>query len=217
MFIELVMPPNYFILCCPLLLLPSIFPTIRVFSNELDLSIRSFSFSTSPSNEYSGLISFKIDWFDLLAVQGTFKTVFFRTTIWKHQFFSRSAFFLVHFSHPYMTTRKIIALITWIFVGKMMSLTFNLLLRFVIAFLPRSKLTFTLIPCCRLFLIPKYYLITPPMCCVYDSNLVYVIVNVHVSIRHLIIFLLICQRLINMPRVVTKQMWILIFRCRACA
>ena len=105
-----------------------------------------------------------------------------------------------------MTTRKIIALSIHIFVGKMMSLTFNMLVMFVIAFVPRSKLTFTLIPCCRLFLIPKSYLITLLVCSVYDSNLVYVIVNVHVSVRHLIMFLMICQRLINMPGVITKQM-----------
>ena len=134
MSIEWVIPSNYLILCHPLLLLPSIFPSIRVFSNELALCIRwpnywSFCLSNSPSNEYSGLISFRIDWFDLLAVQGTFKASFLQC----------SAFFMVQLSHPYMTTGKIIVLTTQIFVDEVMSLFFNMLSRLVIAFLPRSK------------------------------------------------------------------------------
>jgi len=136
-----VMPSNYLILCCPLLFLPSIFPSIRVFSSESALCFRwpkylSFSFSISPSNEYSGFISFRIDWFDLLAVQGALKSLLqyhsLRTSVpWY------SAFFMVQLSHPYMTTGKTV--IRWIFVSKVMSLFFNMLSRFVIAFLPRSK------------------------------------------------------------------------------
>ena len=140
--IELVMLSNHVILCHSLLLLPSIFPTIRVFSNELALCIRwpkywSFSFSNSPSNEYSGLMSFRIDCFDFLVVQGTLRSLFqnhLTMSILQH-----SAFFMVQLSHPYMTTRKTIALTTWTFVGKVMSLFFNILSMFVIAFLPRSK------------------------------------------------------------------------------
>ena len=140
--IELVMPSNHLILCCPLLL-PSIFPNIRVFSNESVLCIRwpknwSFSFSISPSNEYSGLISFRIDCFNLLAVQGIRKSLLqhynLKASIPRH-----SAFFMVQPSHPYMTTEKTIAVTIWIFVSKVMSLLFNMLSRFVIAFLPRSK------------------------------------------------------------------------------
>ena len=143
MSIESVMPSNHLLLCHPLLLLPSVFPSIRVFSNESVLHIRwpkcwSFSFSISPSNEYSGLISFRIDWFDLLAVQGTLKSVLqhhnSKTSILQH-----SAFFIVQFSHPYMTTGKSIALTIQTFVGKVMSLLFNTLPRFVKTFLPRSK------------------------------------------------------------------------------
>ena len=120
------MPSNHLILCHPLLLLPSIFPSIRVFSNELVLRIRwpkywSFSFSISPSNEYSGLISFRIDWFDLLSVQGSLRSLLqhhsSKTSILQH-----SAFFIVQLSHPYMTTGKTIAFIIWTFVGKVMSL-----------------------------------------------------------------------------------------------
>ena len=133
------MPSNHLILCRPLLL-PSIFPSIRVFSNESVLHIRwpkywSYSFSISPSNEYSGLISFRIDWFDL-AVQGTLKILL------QHHSSKASTlqcFFLVQLSHPYMTTGKTIALTIWIFVGKVMSLLFNMLSRLVITFLPRSK------------------------------------------------------------------------------
>ena len=141
--IELVMPSNHLKLCRPLLILPLIFPSIRVFPNELALHIRwllyrSFSFSISPSNEYSGLISFRIDWFDLLAVQGTLKSLFqyhsSNTSI-----LQCSVFFMVQFSHPYMTTGKIIALTRWTFVGKVMSLLFNMFSRLVIAFLSRSN------------------------------------------------------------------------------
>ena len=137
---ESVMPPNHLILCCPLLLLPSIVPSIRVFSNELALCMRwpkfwSFSFSTSPFSEYSGLISSRIHWLYLLAVQGTSR-VSSSTTV---QSFWRSAFFIVQLSHPYMTTGKTIALTRRTFVGKVMSLLFNTLPRFVIAFLLRSK------------------------------------------------------------------------------
>jgi len=141
MSIELVMPSNYLILCCPLLL-PSIFPNIRVFSNELALCIRpkdwSFSFSLSPSSEYSGLISFRIDCFNLLAVQGIRKSLLQHHNL-KASIPWHSAFFMVQPSHPYMTTEKTIAVTIWIFVGKVMSLLFNMLSRFVIAFLPRSK------------------------------------------------------------------------------
>ena len=136
--IELVMPSNHLILCHPLLLLPSIFPSIRVFSNESVLHIRwpkywSLSFSISPSNEYSGLISFRIDWFDLLAVQGTLKSLFQHHSS-KASILRHSAFFIVQLSHPYMTTGKSIALTRWIFVGKVMSLLFNMLSRLVVAF-----------------------------------------------------------------------------------
>ena len=137
------MPSNHLILCHPLLLLPSIFPSIRIFSNVSGLHTRwpkywSFSFSISTANEYSGLISFRMDWLDLLAVQGTLKSLFqhhsSKTSILRH-----SAFFMVQFSHPYITTGKIIALIMWTSVSKVMSLLFNMLSRLVIAFLPRSK------------------------------------------------------------------------------
>ena len=137
------MPPNYLILCHPLLLLPSIFPSIRVFSNESVLRIRwpkywSFSFIISASNEYSGLISFRVDLFDLLAVQGTLKSLLQHHSS-KASILQRSAFFIAQLSHPYMTTGKTIALIRWTFVGKVISLLFNMLSRLVIAFLPRSK------------------------------------------------------------------------------
>ena len=126
--IESVMPSNHLILCCPLLFPPSIFPSIRVFSNELVLPIRwpkywSFSFSISPSNEYSGLISFRMDWLDLLAVQGTLKSLLQHHSS-KASILRRSAFFTVQLSHPYMTTGKTIALTRWTFVGKVMSLLF---------------------------------------------------------------------------------------------
>ena len=141
--IELVMPSNHLILCCPLLLLPSIFPSIRVFSNDSVLPIkwpkyRSFSFSISPSSEYSGLISFRIDRLDLLAVQGTLKSLLQHHSS-KESILRCSAFFMVQLSHPYMTTGKTITLTRWTFVSKVMSLLFNMLSRLVIAFLPGSK------------------------------------------------------------------------------
>ena len=138
-----VMPSNHLILCHPLLLLPSIFPSIRVFSNESVLHFRwpkywSFSFSISPSNEYYGLISFRMDWFDLLAVQGTLQCLLQHRSS-KVPILRRSAFFIVQLSHPYMTTGKTIALTRQTFAGKLMSLLFNMLSRLVIIFLPRSK------------------------------------------------------------------------------
>ena len=138
-----VMPSNHFILCRPLLLLPLIAPSIRVFSSESVLRLRwpnywSFSFSISPSNEYSGLIAFRIDWLDLLAVQGTLKSLLQHHSL-KASILWCSAFFIVQQSHPYMTTGKAITLTRWTFVGKVMSLVFNMLSRLVIAFLPRSK------------------------------------------------------------------------------
>ena len=135
------MPSNHLILCRPRLLLPSIFPSIRVFSNESALRIRwpeYWSFSINPSNDYSGLISFRVDWFDLLEVQGTLKTLLQHHSS-KASVLQHSAFFLVQFSHPYMTTGKTIALIIQTFVGKVMSMLFNTLYRFVRAFLPRGK------------------------------------------------------------------------------
>ena len=131
MSIQLVMPSNRFILYCPLLLLPSILPSIRVFSNESVLCIKrpkywSFSFSIIPSNEYSGLITFKIDWLDLLAVQGTLKSLLEQHSL-KELILCCSAFFIVQLSHPYMTTGKTIALSRRTFVGKVMSLLFNML------------------------------------------------------------------------------------------
>ena len=133
MSIELVMPSNHLILCCPLLLLPSIFPSIRVFSNESGLCIRwpkywSFSFNISPSNEHLGLISFGMDWLDLLAVQGTLKTLPQHHSS-KASILQCSAFFTVQLSHPYMTTGKTIALTRRTFVGKVISLLFNMLSR----------------------------------------------------------------------------------------
>ena len=143
MSIESVMPSKHLILCRALLLLPSIFPSIRVFLNESVLCIRwpkygSFRFNISLSNEYSGLISFRMDWLDLLAVQGTLKSLLQYHTS-KASILWHSNFFPVQLSHPYMTTRKTIALTIWTFVGKVMSLLFNMLSRFVITFLPRSK------------------------------------------------------------------------------
>ena len=136
------MPSDHFILCCPFLILPSIFPSIRVFSNE-SVHIRwpkywSFSFSISPSNEYSGLISFSIDWLDLPAVQGTLKSLLQHHSL-KASVLQCSALFMVQISHPYMTTGKTITLTRWTFVGKVMSLLFNMLSRVVITFLSRSK------------------------------------------------------------------------------
>ena len=137
------MPSNHLILCRPLLLLPSIFPNIRVFSNESALHIRwskywSFNFSISPSSEYSGLISFRINRFDLLALQRTLKS-FLQHCSSKALILQCSVFFMVQLSHPYLTTGKTIALTIQMFVSKMMSLLFNMLTWFVIAFLPRSK------------------------------------------------------------------------------
>ena len=139
MSIVLVMPSNHFILCRPLLLPPSILPRIRVFSNESVLHIRrprywSFSFSISPSNEYSGLIFFRMDWLDLLAVQETLKSLLQHRSS-KASILQHSAFFIVQLSHPYMTTGKTIALTRWTFVGKVISLLFNMLSRLVVAFL----------------------------------------------------------------------------------
>ena len=141
--IESMMPSSHLILCHPLLLLPPIPPSIRGFSNESTLHMRwpkywSFSFSISPSNEHSGLISFRMDWLDLLAVQGTLKSLLQHHSS-KASIFWCSAFFIVQLSHPYMTTGKTISLTRWTFVGKVMSLLFNLLSRLVITFLLRSK------------------------------------------------------------------------------
>ena len=135
---ELVIPSNHLILCCPLLLLPSIFPSIRVFSNESALRIRCFSFNISPFNEHPGLTSFRMDWLDLLAVQGTLKSLLQHHSS-KASILQCSAFFTLQLSHPYMTTGKTIALTRWTFVGKVMSLLFNMLSRLVISLLPRSK------------------------------------------------------------------------------
>ena len=143
MSIESVMPSRHLILCHPLLLLPSIVPRIRVFSNESALCMRwpkywNFSFNISPSNEHPGLISFRMDWFNLLAVQATLKSLLqhhsSKTSILRH-----SAFFIVQLSHPYMTTRKTIGSTRWTFVSKVTSLLFNMLSKLVITFLPRSK------------------------------------------------------------------------------
>ena len=143
MSIKSVMLSNHLILCRPLLLLPSIFPSIRDFSNESALHIRwpeylSFSFNISPSSEHSGLISFRMDWLDLLAVQGTLKSLLQHHSS-KASILQCSAFFIVQLSHPYMTTGKTIALTRWTFVGKVMSKLFNMLSRLVITFLPGSK------------------------------------------------------------------------------
>ena len=141
--IELVMPSSHLTLCGPLLLLPPIPPSIRVFSSESTLRMRwpkywSFSFSVSPSNEHPGLISFRMDWLDLLAVHGTLKSLLQHHSS-KASIFRRSAFFTVQLSHPYMTTGETIALTRQTFVGKVMSLLFNMLSRLVITFLPSSK------------------------------------------------------------------------------
>ena len=143
MSIELVMPSNHLILCHPLFLLPSIFPSFRVFSDESVLHIRwpkywSFSFSISPSNEYSRLISFRVDWLNLFAVQGILKSLLQHHSS-KASILQHSAFFSVQLSHTYMTTGQNIALTRWTFVGKVVSLLFNILSRLVITFLPRSK------------------------------------------------------------------------------
>ena len=137
------MPSNHLILCCPLILPPSIFPSIRVFSNESVLHSRwpkywGFSFNISPSNEHPGLISFRMDWLDLLTVQVTLKSLLQHHSS-KASILQHSAFFTVQLSHPYMTVGKTIALTKWTFVGKVMSLLFNMVSKLVIAFLPRSK------------------------------------------------------------------------------
>ena len=137
------MPSNHLTLCCPLLLLPWIFPSIRVFSSESALHIRwpkdwSFTFNISPSNEHPGLISFRMDWSDRLAVQGTLKSLLQHHSS-KASILRCSAFFTIQLSHPYMTTGKTIALTRWTFLAKVMSLLFNMLSRLVITFLPRSK------------------------------------------------------------------------------
>ena len=141
MSIESVIPSSHLILCHPLLLMPSIFPNIRVFSNESALHIRwpkwSFSFNINPSNEHPGQISFRMDWLDLLAVQGTLKSLLQHHSS-KASILQHSAFFIVQLSHPYMTTGKTIALTRWTFVGKVISLLFNMLSRLVTTFLPRS-------------------------------------------------------------------------------
>ena len=141
--IDSMMPSNHRILCCPRLLPPSIFPSIRVFSNQSTLPTRwpkywSFSFNISPSNEYSVLISFRMDWLDLLAVQWTLKSLLQHHSS-KASILPHSAFFTVQLLHPYMTIRKTITLIRRTFIGKLMSLLFNILSRLVITFLPRSK------------------------------------------------------------------------------
>ena len=143
MSIEPLMPSNHLILCHPLLLPPSIVPSIRVFSNQSVLRIRwpkywGFSFCISPSNEYSGLIFFRMDWLDLPAVQGTLKSLLQHHSS-KASILQCSAFFIAQLSHPYMTTGKTIALTRWSLLGKIMSLLFNMLSRLVITFLPRSK------------------------------------------------------------------------------
>ena len=140
------MSSNHLILCCPLLLLLSIFLSIRVLSNESALRMRwpkywTFSFNIGPSNEHPGLISFRMDWLDLLAIQGTLKSLLQHHST-KASILQRSAFFIVQLSHPYMTTGKTIALYRWNFVGKLMSLLFNMLSRLVIIFLLRSKCLF---------------------------------------------------------------------------
>ena len=143
MSIESMMPSKHLILCCPLLLLPSFFPSTRGFSNESALHIRwpnywSFSFNISPSNEHQGLISFRMDWLGLLAVQRSLKSLLQHHSS-KASIFLHSAFFIVQLSHPYMTTGKTIALTRWTFVGEVKSLLFNMLSRLVITFFPRSK------------------------------------------------------------------------------
>ena len=140
------MPFNHLILCRPLLLLPSIFPSIRVFSNELAFHIRwtkywGFSFSISPSNEYPGLISFRTGWFDLLAVQGTLKSLLQHHSS-KTSILWGSTFFMVQLSHPYMTTGKVVPLTRWTFVGQVMSLLFNMLSRFLTSFSSKKQASF---------------------------------------------------------------------------
>ena len=149
------MPSNHLILCCPLLLLPSIFPSIRDFSNKSALHIRrpkywSFSFNISPPNEHPGLISFRMDWLDLHAVQGTLKSLLQHHNS-KPSILRYSAFFIDRLSHPHMTTGKTIDLTRWTFVGKVMSLLFNMLSRLFITFLPRSKRLFISVTICSNF------------------------------------------------------------------
>ena len=152
MCIKSVMPPSHLILCRPLLLLPQIPPSIRVFSNESTLHMRwpkywSFSLSINPSNEHPGLVSFRMNWLDLLAVQGTVKTLL--NTSSKASFLWHSAFFTVQLSHPYMTTGKTIALTRQTFIGKVMSLLFNMLSTLIITFLPRTKRLLTIHVTCQ--------------------------------------------------------------------
>ena len=161
MSIELVMLSNHLILCHPILFLPSIFPSIWVFSNESALCMRwpkywSFSFNISPSNEHPGLISFRMNWLDLLAFQGTLKSLLQHHSS-KASILQRSAFFIIQLSHPYKTTGKTTALSIWTFVGKVMSLLLNMLSRLVITFLPRSKRL--LISCLQL---PSAVILEPP-------------------------------------------------------
>ena len=174
MFIESVMPSNHLILCRPLLLLRSVFPSIRVFSNESSLHIRwpkywGFSF-ISPFNEYSRLISFRMDWFDLLSVQGTLNNMLQHHNS-KASILQRSAFFMVQLSHLYMTTGKTIALTIWTFVSKVISLLFNMLSKFVIAFLERSKCLLiswlqspsaAILECKKI--VSHYFLFSPSIC-----------------------------------------------------
>ena len=153
------MPSSHLILCCTLLLLPSIFPSIRVFSSESALRIRwpkywSFSFNISPPNEHPGLISFRMGWLDLLAVQGTLKSLLQHHS-WKASIFWHSAFFIVQLSHPYMTTGKTTALTGRTFVGRVKSLLFNMLSRLVITFLPKSKHLLISITICSDFGAPQ--------------------------------------------------------------
>ena len=169
MSIELVMSSNHLILCHPLLLLPSIFPSIRVSSNESALCIRwpkywSFSFDISPSNEYPGLTSFRMDWLDLLAVQGTLKSLLQHHSS-KASILQHSAFFIVQLSHPCMTMGKIIALTRRTFVGKVMSLLYNMLSRLVITFLPRSMrllISWLQSPSAVIFMHTHIYIFTHP-------------------------------------------------------
>ena len=167
MSLETVMPPNHLILHHPLLLLSLIFSSIRVFSNESVLHIRwpkywSFCFSISPSKEYSGLISFRMDWLDLLAVQETLKSLLQHHNS-KASILQRSAFLIVQLSHPYMTTGKAIALTRWTFVGKVMSLLFNMLSRLVIAFLPRSKHLLISWNQLHVYIYPPFFWISSPL------------------------------------------------------
>ena len=153
------MPSNHLILCRPLPLLPSIFPSIRVFSNESALQIRwpnywGFCCSISPFSEYSGLISFRVDWFDPLPVQGTCKSLLQHNSS-KASILGHQDFFMVQLSHPYMTTGKIIAWTMQTFVGKVMSLLFNMLSRFVIAFLPKEQVSFNFMPAVTIHTLPK--------------------------------------------------------------